>query len=647
MVLGKRAQSAVTRTRGASKVSSTLRLACAAGWCVSTLVLSLSSGCNRSQNAPAKPPGAGSPAPQPAETVALDAKAVKDKSPDAQHLTPNAPAPANEKALATDAGAVPSTSQAPAPMAGDGTERFVVFTPRGPLIVEIRMTIDGKPFAAVRAELVDEFLRMADGDHDGKPTWTEVFADPKRVFGGRTDLGIEMKNRREFLKAHDTNSNGLVDRDEARRFIAQINRAGAAFALDGSTEYRGMNQRESPLRRLLDADADEMLSSAELAGAIDRLRSRDANDDDILELDELRDAPVGNAMGMNASGTANLSPPAAARLGPNANWDAVRYAFSELYLDAGRIREGSFSLTKALIGQLDANADGWLASEELAGLDTVAPHIELEANFGRTGERTPGLAPRSMAAELIAAAGLERAARSGICENSGAGEMVSHTADGFVLDLPGVLLRFQGRDRVAGDDERPPPEEQLAALDADKNGYLEKPEVEGQEQAAGAVFDDWDADGDGKVYASEIAGYDRRRRAPRLSAVRAAVNDDQDILFALLDVDQDGRLTARELKQVAERLGWLDRDGDGSLSYDELPASIGIVFDRGNRDDRAPRGAVAAAATASGPSWFIHMDTNHDQFISPREFPGSPAKFAALDADGDGFIDRAEAETAP
>ncbi|HEV3021910.1 MAG TPA: hypothetical protein VGX76_05565, partial [Pirellulales bacterium] len=379
-----------------------------AAWHICVLVSAC--GCDRSPSTPAKTPATAPLAAKPAlsqtEPAAAEtpvtAETVLPSEPSAAE--PVATAVANEKAEqdATDDDAhkveEPAAQVSGPQPAGtdDGTERFVLFLPGGPLVVEMRMTIDGRPFGAVREELFDELLRVADSDHDGKPTWAEVYADPKRIFGGRTDLGIEMKNRREFLKAHDTNSNGLVDRDEARRFIAQVNRAGAAFALDGSTEYRGLNQRESPVRRLLDADGDEVLSAAELAGASERFLSRDANDDDIVEFDELREAAPAESMSMNSSATANLGPPAAARLGPNANWDAVRYAFSEWYLDQGRLRDAGFSLTPALAGQLDLDGDGWLARDELERLDALPPHLVLDVNFGRAGDLPPGITVRTV-----------------------------------------------------------------------------------------------------------------------------------------------------------------------------------------------------------------------------------------------------------
>jgi Ca2+-binding EF-hand superfamily protein len=210
-------------------------------------------------------------------------------------------------------------------------------------------------------------------------------------------------------------------------------------------------------------------------------------------------------------------------------------------------------------------------------------------------------------------------------------------------------MRFQFADRQGGGAAGPSADEQLAALDEDKNGYLEKPEVEKKSPGTVAMFDDWDANGDGMVYAKEIASYDRGRRAPQATAIRIAASDDQDALFPCLDADFDGRLTARELREAPERLARLDADGDGQLAVEEIPGGMTVLIERGASMSDAPqayRAAPVEAGAAEGPKWFVFMDSNRDAEVSSREFPGSREKFALLDADGDGFITVSEAEAA-
>ncbi len=57
----------------------------------------------------------------------------------------------------------------------------------------------------------------------------------------------------------------------------------------------------------------------------------------------------------------------------------------------------------------------------------------------------------------------------------------------------------------------------------------------------------------------------------------------------------------------------------------------------------APPPVAVDPAMQEGPKWFIFMDSNRDQEVSLREFPGSRKKFAELDHDDDGFISVAEA----
>lgn len=507
-------------------------------------------------------------------------------------------------------------------------ERLLLLTPAGPLVAEFQLTIDGKPFRTEREALVDDLLELADQNHDGRPEWDEVFSDPKRVFSRRLNLTREQMDRKQFLKTHDTNQNGLVDRDEARRFVNRSNNAGQSFSIDSSSRYRESNARQSLVRSLLDADEDDLLSAAELTDAEPRLRLRDANDDAIVSLAELDDSLAGDSRAMSAMAYRNT--PAAMRLGPLADWDGVAFTLSELYLRRGELPQEGFPLTPELAGSLDDDGDGWVSRDEMLRLDSIEPHIALAVRFGRDGEILPGLEIERLSPEL------------GSPE-----ELIVRASGGALLKLPGLWLRFQFADRFPAGSQAPSADEQLANLDADKNGYLEKKELEEKSPNLTAMFDDWDANGDGMVYAREIAAYDRGRRAPQATTIRISVNDDQDALFPRLDADYDGRLTPRELRAATARLSGLDADGDGQVSIDEIPGGMTVLVERGATMGMAPAAAPAPAMVdpvkLEGPKWFIFMDSNRDQEVSLREFPGNREKFAELDRDDDGFISVAEA----
>ena len=558
--------------------------------------------------------------------------------------TPDAATPPDKKQESTDPKAAvendPSSNEADAPNADETAaeataeketnERFVLLSPGGPLVIELRMTIDGKPFRAVREELVDEVLKLADRNGDGRPTWGEVFSDPKRLFGKRLDLPIDMKNRKEFFKTHDTNQNGTVDRDEARRFVARAKSAGSAFALTSSSEYRGSNRRSSIVRATLDADDNGRLSADELSLAEPRLLGRDANDDGTVTWAEMDDTLAGDAQAM-MSRTTYLRPPAAMMLGPQADWDGVVYTFAELYLIDGQPAEEAFALVPSLPKALDEDDDGLLSYDEVQRLNTVAPHLVLAANFGRSGDLVAGVSLIALSPEL-----------------GPDDRVVSHTPRGLLLDLGGYRLQIVSDDRAPQPADEPSAQMLLTMYDADKNGYLDKAEV----AAAGPVaadFDDLDTNDDGKVYLDEIESLLRGRRSPQLSAIQAVVRDDQDVLFPLLDANHDGRLTTRELRRCREQLASLDRDGDGQLAADELPETMTIVLGRGLSTGAMPTAMTMAAAytpPTEGPTWFAHMDSNHDQEISPEEFPGNRDKFRSIDVDADGFISASEAQAA-
>ncbi len=153
----------------------------------------------------------------------------------------------------------------------DAVERFLLMAPGGPLIVEVTMTIDGQPFRIKREKIVDDLLIAADTDKDGHATWDEALRS-LRFHGGRY-RGQTPEQLNQVRPTLDTNGNGLVDRAEVRRFIAQNNQ-GADFVLAAGAAAVGgivvqangqfLNANTSvDLKKSLDTDGDGFIEPKE------------------------------------------------------------------------------------------------------------------------------------------------------------------------------------------------------------------------------------------------------------------------------------------------------------------------------------------------------------------------------------------------
>jgi Ca2+-binding EF-hand superfamily protein len=119
-------------------------------------------------------------------------------------------------------------------------------------------------------------------------------------------------------------------------------------------------------------------------------------------------------------------------------------------------------------------------------------------------------------------------------------------------------------------------------------------------------------------------------------------------LLPEMDADEDGRLTVREARRVANRLKAFDRDGDGRIAKAELLPTLRLSFGHGaivHQQLQAVRSihAPSAAASVTPPDWFTRMDRNSDSDLTPREFLGAKEQFASLDLDRDGLISAQEA----
>jgi len=86
-----------------------------------------------------------------------------------------------------------------------------------------------------------------------------------------------------------------------------------------------------------------------------------------------------------------------------------------------------------------------------------------------------------------------------------------------------------------------------------------------------------------------------------------------------MDINNDGQISRDEWKGNPKAFDRIDKNGDGSLTREELGSAA---------RDHAGR--------------LNQMDTNNDGKISRDEWKGNPKRFDRLDANGDGVITKEE-----
>lgn len=513
----------------------------------------------------------------------------------------------------------------------DPIERVAILTPGGPVVVELSIFLDGKPFRIRREALVDELLSAADKNGDGTATWEEAISNQRFVFG--RVRAQNPQQLQQLIKNYDANGNGVVDRFEVRRFIAMLFQGSDFWLAPNYSAY----PQGATLLSVLDTDKNDTLSADEIRAAPERLKSRDANDDDLLVAAELSSGPQ-SAVRIRGG---VVQPAAAATsmvlLGPLAQPEVVHLALKQRYGEKETLGPDNFKFVPGLFALLDKDKDGTVSQDEILGLNEVPPQMKIAIQLGKVDAEGPRLV-----AEICSESLQERAT------------VTLQDDHRLLLDLGDA--KFQWAVSAGGNawsyNYEASAKQLLARYDVDKNNYLEAKEMEGNLRPQ---FDMWDIDGDGKVYAEEIVSTYERQTLPMKSQVRVSAAQQGDPLYQALDANGDGMLSVREILGSAARLNALDKNGDGKLAANEVPPTI--RFDLGTGADNMYGAGVRVLADGRvmsvrqstapvGPDWFIHMDRNGDGDITLREFLGTEEQFQKLDTDGDGFVDRAEAEAA-
>jgi Ca2+-binding EF-hand superfamily protein len=516
-----------------------------------------------------------------------------------------------------------------------------------PVLFRLHLYLEGQPGVARWEAFMGRLFAFLDRDGDGVLNKEEA---------ARVLMPYELAPAFDFgyypfnLAARDQPPEGLdADGDgqvTLSEFLAWYRRVGAGpVALVPSQGVPQFSDgADEALFRALDIDGDGKLSRQEMAAAAASLRKLDLDDDEMIDFQEL--FPAGVPGFAPARVRMDQTPPALVLVQKERGPRRVRErlaAAKEILTRYDRDRDQrlgreEIGFPRDLFDSVDRNGDGKLDPIDL--LEYVIAHPDVEATLRLV---PPGGKPATVGIELPAGRpDLQRLDS----------HLIGMTIDGVRLHLanlppaPAVNAAVI-RSLYSG---------VFQTLDTEKLGYLTRKQVDVPLGAQlKALFPLADRDEDGKLTLKEMeemaalfsSGYGARTQVTLTTSGRR--------LFSTLDTDGDGRLSVRELRSVTARLTPFVRSGDGCLRLTDLPDHIYISLAQGPTSAAfAAFGQTAGFApgqrssprASRGPLWFRKMDRNRDGDLSPREFLGTAAQFRRLDLDGDGLISVEEAEKA-
>jgi Ca2+-binding EF-hand superfamily protein len=549
------------------------------------------------------------------------------------------------------------------PVPGDSTD-FVYLGESRPLLVRLHVQIDGKSMVAAWEDSIKEIFKYLDRNGDGvlskeeaeKTPPAQVLLNPNALYGGISAPSMSQL---------DTNKDGKVTLQELTEYYRRSNggpfhfqtgqnQANVYYDVYGMQQNVGnmSDQLNDAIFALLDTNKDGKLSREELAAAPDKLLTVDADEDEMVTMEELLPNLV-----QAGRRRVFVRPPRRQTTATNSDFVMLgagdtpakltrqllsRYGSKSGTASAESLTRKQIGLEQAAFDELDLDKNGVLDAKELDRFARRAPDLELLIRHGRGRSSGP--------LEVLSPKGKQ-----------GLGSSMKADRGGYLLDLGNTRLELRGGGNSGG---RASPANlrstyvmQFKNLDTKKKGYLEQKDVRTSPFFANS-FKMMDLDNDGKLTEKEVVEFITRITALQNKAMASCasltVSDEGRGIFDLIDTSKDGRLSVREMRNAYKLIDQLDRDHDGQISRSEIPRSYLLVFSEGATPNTQNFGRVRAIqfggqnqrrpTLSAGPLWFRKMDSNRDGDVSRKEFLGTDEEFARIDTDGDGLISLQEAE---
>ncbi|MCA9007493.1 MAG: EF-hand domain-containing protein [Planctomycetaceae bacterium] len=513
-------------------------------------------------------------------------------------------------------------------------QRIILLAPSAPIILDINLLVDQSDFRSISNDYIDRMFASLDRDEDGYLDLKELKYLP--AFGiQRYDKG----NLQARLKQLDTD---LDQRLSLKEFAVYLHSGqGSAFRVAG---VPSRSSQMIELFRKLDQNQNGTLSDSELEASPQTLFQFDRDEDDVLNLTELR--PFNSSQTNNAAQSPFRQTEIETAFLRLDHDRSVNKAIDEIlkkYIEytnpeKDAISVGCFQQDRQDSEQVhdsDQNADGFLNREELfAYLQNPLVDVQLQVSIPREETFRPHLKFLNKTTSRVTEVQVISSSK------------IEFHIDGLLLELRVKSTRHLLANNVRFYQSR------FRVVDSDKNGYLTEAEFM-QLNLPGGDYKKVDKNKDEMLFVEELTEFLIKDTSEVQNQVVMTVANDGRSLFEILDTDQDRRLSPRELRNSVQRVKEYDGNRDQALDHSELKGHFKITFELGKpelfvfaprTDAMSMQQNMTIPRTMNGPRWFQRMDRNRDGDLSPREFLFEQSLFKKYDTNQDQLISPAEAE---
>ena len=525
-----------------------------------------------------------------------------------------------------------------------------------PYLLQLHVYVDGRPYDGRYDVYLRRWFAHLDQNGDGFLDIKEASRAPSAQqlmsqvqgnlfqFGGRGDTPPTFRDL-------DADGDGKVTAEE---FTAYYRRSGFGpiMLANGNQFSNGTEAAGDVIFSALDTNGDGKLSKAELARAEEALRKFDLNDDEIITAQELVGTSqfVGRGLQQLAFGQTQVGTLSSGPLVVIPRDDAGRLRAAKVLFERydknrdGKLSRDELRLPADLFAKLDTDKDGSLKLEELAAWLALPADAVLALRLGK-------IEAKEERAEV-----LSKADKTPVkVDKTPSGDISLRLGDLSVQirrsDVGGVFVNATRLRQIYL--------QTYKAADKGNKGFVTAEDVKNPDPRGAflsQIFTVADRNGDGQLTEKELTDYLDLVEGIPMCLTGLTVTEQGSGLFEMLDADGDGRLSIREMRNAAQRLAELDREGKGFIARADIPRQVIVALSSGPPGFGNVRLAVPVggrgvgadprvpAKPARGPLWFRKMDLNGDGDISPKEWLGTPEEFKLIDEDGDGLISVEEAE---